>query len=99
MALYFFVMYLLGGSFGPVLTGKLSDYFARHAMTVAAATTLNENLRALGLHRAMYVIPVCSALLSVVLLLATRTVSADMKAMKVWMSGHGRQPTPVRGND
>jgi MFS family permease len=38
MALYFFAMYLLGGSFGPVLTGKLSDYFARDAMSAAGIT-------------------------------------------------------------
>ena len=36
MAVYFFAMYLLGGSFGPVLTGKLSSYFAHRAMLAAA---------------------------------------------------------------
>ena len=37
MALYFLAMYLFGGSFGPVLIGKLSDYFLRHAMAGAGA--------------------------------------------------------------
>ena len=92
MAFYFLAMYLLGGSFGPVLTGKLSDYFARSAMAAAGAGALNEHLRAVGLHNAMYAIPVCSALLAVVLLLATRTVSADMKELQVWMSSPQGQP-------
>ncbi len=28
MAIFFCAMYLLGGTFGPVLTGELSDHFA-----------------------------------------------------------------------
>ena len=31
VAIYFCAMYLLGGSFGPVITGGLSDHFARAA--------------------------------------------------------------------
>ena len=86
MALYFFAMYLLGGSFGPVLTGKLSDYFARLAMAEAGASRLNEHFRAVGLHSAMYVIPLCSVLLAAVLLAASRTVSRDMGELQIWMS-------------
>lgn len=92
MALYFFAMYVLGGSFGPVLTGKLSDHFARSAMATAGASTLNEHFRAVGLHSAMYVIPVCSALLVVVLLGACRTVSGDMRELRTWMSSPEGQP-------
>ena len=57
MALYFLAMYLLGGSFGPVLTGKLSDYFAHRAMAAAGASAMNEHFRASGLHAAMLAIP------------------------------------------
>ena len=35
MALYFFAMYVLGGSFGPVLTGFLSELFTTRAATAA----------------------------------------------------------------
>ena len=35
MALYFFAMYLVGGAFGPTVTGKLGDLFARRAMVAA----------------------------------------------------------------
>ncbi len=95
MALYFFAMYLLGGSFGPVLTGKLSDYFARLAMTEAGASRLNEHFRAVGLHSAVYVIPLCSVLLGAVLLAASRTVSRDMGELQIWMSAP--DTPPLRG--
>ena len=39
MALYFFAMYLLGASLGPIGTGWTSDYFARHAALQGGATT------------------------------------------------------------
>jgi MFS family permease len=86
MALYFLAMYLLGGSFGPVLTGKLSDYFARRAMAAAGAGAMNEHYRAFGLHTAMFAIPVCDVFVSVVLLVAARTVAKDMQTLQVWMS-------------
>jgi MFS family permease len=92
MALYFFAMYLLGGSFGPVVTGRLSDYFARLAMADAGATRLNEHFRAVGLHNAMYVIPLCSVLLAAVLLGASRTVSRDIGELQIWMSTPNTTP-------
>jgi MFS family permease len=92
MALYFFAMYLLGGSFGPVLTGRLSDHYAHRAMAEAGASSLNEHFRAVGLHSAMYVIPVCSVFLAAVLLAASRTVSVDLNNLQVWMSTPDTQP-------
>jgi hypothetical protein len=85
---------LLGGSFGPVLTGKLSDYSARLAMAEAGASRLNEHFRAVGLHRAMYVIPLCSVLLAAVLLAASRTVSRDIGELQIWMSTKDKPPRP-----
>jgi MFS family permease len=92
MALYFFAMYLLGGSFGPVLTGKLSDYFARVAMAGAGASSLNEHFRAVGLHSAMYIIPLCDVLLAAVLLGASRTVSWDISKLQLWMAAPDTPP-------
>jgi MFS family permease len=96
MALYFFAMYLLGGSFGPVLTGRLSDHYAHRAMAEAGASSLNEHFRAVGLHSAMYVIPVCSVLLAAVLLGASRTVSRDIDKLQLWMSAPDPQPAQLR---
>ncbi len=59
MAVYFLVMYLGGGAFGPLALGALSDRLAGPAPTEAA--------RAAGLHGAMYVIPAISVVLALVL--------------------------------
>jgi predicted MFS family arabinose efflux permease len=72
MAIYFMAMYLCGASFGPLLTGGLSDYLARRA---AAAGALAETARAVGLQHAMYTIPVSALVLAAVLWQAAR--SAD----------------------
>jgi MFS family permease len=85
MALYFFAMYLLGGSLGPVLTGKLSDYFTRSAMLSTGTTSITESFRATGLHSAMYVIPLCSLIVAVVLFIAACFVAKDMKNLARWM--------------
>ena len=98
MALYFLAMYLLGGSFGPVITGKLSDHFARNAMVAAGASAMNEQFRAAGLHTAMFAIPLSTAILSAVLLMAARTVAADMKSLQDWMSSPDVQPPAGGGN-
>jgi MFS family permease len=92
MALYFLAMYLLGGSFGPVLTGKLSDYFARRTMAIAGASAMNEHFRAAGLHTAMYAIPISAAIVSAVLLVATRTVAKDMDDLRDWLSSPVGKP-------
>lgn len=82
MALYFFAMYLLGASFGPVLTGMLSDLFAQKAMLAAGATAMTEQFKAEGLHHAMYVIPGLGVALGAVLLAAAGTVKRDMERAK-----------------
>jgi predicted MFS family arabinose efflux permease len=69
MAMYFVAMYLLGGAFGPLLVGSLSDRFAKAA---AGAGAITEAARAAGLHQAMQTIPVVSAALAVVLWIASR---------------------------
>jgi len=78
MAVYFLAMYLCGASFGPLLTGRLSDYLARSAAQAAGAAAVGEAYRAIGLHQAMYVIPVLSMGLALVLYGGSRTVAADM---------------------
>lgn len=84
MSIYFFAMYVLGASFGPVGTGMLSDRFARQAMTEAGATTMTEQFKAVGLHHAMHVIPVLCLVLAIVLYAASRTVGRDMARLRAW---------------
>jgi len=81
MAVYFMAMYLCGASFGPFITGWLSDRLALAAAHTAGAAKVAEHYRAIGLHQAMYVIPVMSAALALVLYAGSRTIAADMARM------------------
>ncbi len=78
MAVYFMVMYLGGASFGPLLTGGISDFMARRAMAAAGAGAMSEVFRATGLQQAMLIMPLMSLLLAIVLYGASRTFTADV---------------------
>ena len=82
MALYFFAMYVLGASFGPLVTGMASDFFTRRAAVAAGTTVFTtrslEPFRGQGLHAAMYLIPILSFLLTLVLFAGSMTVAGDM---------------------
>jgi MFS family permease len=77
MAIYFCAMYLLGAVLGPVATGWLSDHFARRAAEADGAATVTEWHKAVGLHDAMYIIPILDLVLVAVLFAASRTVTGD----------------------
>jgi predicted MFS family arabinose efflux permease len=79
MAVYFMAMYLCGASFGPFLTGRLSDFMARRAAAAAGAPAMTEGFKAIGLQQAMFVIPVLSVLLGLVLYCGSQTIVADMR--------------------
>jgi MFS family permease len=71
MGAYFMAMYLCGASFGPLVTGRLSDALARAA---AGSGALTEAARAIGLREAMYIIPALSVALSGVLWAGARAM-------------------------
>jgi MFS family permease len=73
MALYFMAMYLCGASFGPLLTGRLSDHLAQAA---AGGRPMNELFRAAGLQQAMFVVPVLCLALAAVLYAGSRAAGA-----------------------
>ena len=79
VAIYFCAMYVLGASLGPVGMGMLSDHFAHRAMYQAGAPAMTEAFKAVGLHDAMYIIPVLAVLASLVLFAASRTVESDIR--------------------
>ena len=79
VAIYFCAMYVLGASLGPVATGMLSDHFAHQAMVAAGASGMSEAFKAVGLHSAMYSIPVMAVLAAMVLFAASRTVEKDIR--------------------
>jgi len=76
MAAYYLAMYLCGASFGPLVTGRLSDHFARAAANGGVAP---DAARAIGLHQAMYLIPACSVVLAAVLWMAARRHFRDAR--------------------
>lgn len=75
MSIYFMIMYLGGASFGPLLTGRLSDIMAHRA---AGAGPVTEAFKAIGLQQAMIVIPILSVALAIVLYFGSRTIIRDM---------------------
>ncbi len=75
MAIYFLVMYLGGASFGPVITGKLSDFMARRAAAAAGSSAVSETFRAIGLQQAMFSIPVLAFALALVLWGGSRSIA------------------------
>jgi MFS family permease len=77
MAIYFCAMYFLGAVLGPVATGWVSDYCAKRAAAAEGASVVTEWHKAIGLHDAMYLIPILNAVLVVVLFIASRTVKRD----------------------
>jgi MFS family permease len=79
VAIYFCCMYILGASLGPLVTGMLSDQFARAAMQTAGAAAMTDAYKAIGLHSAMYLIPVLAVLASLVLFAASQTLEKDIR--------------------
>jgi MFS family permease len=86
MAIYFFAIYLLGAVLGPVGTGWISDTLAARAALNAGTQPeysergrllVPDEFRAIGLHDAMYVVPLLCAGLVCVLFAASRTVGRD----------------------
>jgi predicted MFS family arabinose efflux permease len=78
MAIYFMAMYLCGASFGPLLTGRLSDLLAHRAAALAGSPVVRETFRAVGLQQAMLIIPILSAALAGVLYMGSRTIASDI---------------------
>ena len=92
VAVYFAGMYLLGGAFGPVVVGGLSDALARSAMAAAGASEMTDAFRAVGLHDAMYLIPVALLVTAVFVFLASRSFAADSLGMQQRLAAGTRGP-------
>ncbi len=79
MAIYFLVMYLVGASWGTVIIGKLSDYFALRAAHLAGSEIITEVCKATGLQQALLAVPVLSLFLAAVLWAGSRTIERDLR--------------------
>ena len=89
MAVYFLAMYFFGASIGPLILGMVSDHFTKAPAIASGASEFTaetlEPFRGAGLHSAIYLVPVCSAVLTVVLFAASRTVKNDVEKLNDWM--------------
>ena len=77
--MFFMLMYMCGASFGPYLTGRLSDALARRAALAAGSGEITEAFKAIGLQQAMLTIPLLSVGLAMVLWAGSRTIVRDME--------------------
>jgi MFS family permease len=93
MAIYFCAMYYLGGALGPVALGWASDHFAHRAAAADGSAIPTELHKAVGLHEAMYLIPLLNVALVAVLFAASRTVQGD------YLRRHKRVEAAVGGRD
>ncbi|WP_436868914.1 spinster family MFS transporter [Acinetobacter courvalinii] len=71
VGLYFASMYILGGAFGPLLLGALSDYLANQAMIDSGGIIMKESFKAIGLYNALYLIPIMLFLTAIFLFKAS----------------------------
>jgi sulfite exporter TauE/SafE len=78
MAVYFMAFYF-ATAIGLYAFGRLSDYLAAGAL-LAGATAADS--RALGLHGAMYVVPIVAAVVAMALWAGSRTITADHARME-----------------
>lgn len=78
VAVYFACMYILGGAFGPVVVGALSDHFSNAAMLASGSEIMLEQFKAIGLHHALYVIPVALFITAIFLFFASRKFKDDI---------------------
>lgn len=86
VAIFFAAFYLLGGAFGPVVMGYLSDIYSSGAMLAEGATELNDFHRAAGLHGAFILVPISLALTAVAMFIASRTFPEDARKMTAAMA-------------
>ena len=78
MAVYFFFQYVLGGAVGSLVTGALSDHFAKAAMHAASAPEMTPAFIAQGLQQSLALaVPTAIGVTGLVLLLAARSFVAD----------------------
>ncbi|MFP2925478.1 spinster family MFS transporter [Pyxidicoccus sp. 3LG] len=82
VALLFAGMYVLGGAMGPAVVGGLSDAFTLAAMRDAGGAEATEAAKAMGLHGAMFLVPVTLLLTSFFIFMASRSFVADARRMR-----------------
>lgn len=93
MSLYFFFQYVLGAGFGTVVTGALSDRYAREAMKAAGAAQMSEVFRAAGLEASMsLVVPLAVLITGLALWFAAGRFRIDVARVRSASSKEASPP-------
>lgn len=82
MALYFAAMYLLGAAVGPVIVGWISDTIALNHFEGPTSTGSMEFSKGIGLHHAMYSVPLTILATALFMFLAMKHFVGDSRAMR-----------------
>ncbi|MFY0580684.1 spinster family MFS transporter [Cystobacter fuscus] len=93
VALVFAGIYVLGGALGPAVVGGLSDAFTLAAMREAGAGEVTEAFKAVGLHSAMFLVPVMLLFTSLFIYLASRSFVADARRTREELAHEEAQGT------
>lgn len=79
MAVYFFFQYVLGGAVGSLVTGAMSDHYAKAAMQAAKATEMAPAFIAQGLQQSLALgVPLAIAVTGLAVLMASRSFVKDV---------------------
>lgn len=79
MAVYFFFQYVLGGAVGSLVTGAMSDHYAKAAMVAANATEMAPAHIAQGLQQSLALgVPLAIAVTALAVLMASRSFVRDV---------------------
>ena len=79
MAVYFFFQYVLGGAVGSLVTGAMSDHYAKAAMQAAKATEMAPAFIASGLQKSLALgVPLAIAATGLAVLMASRSFVRDV---------------------
>ncbi len=78
MAVYFFFQYVLGGAVGSLVTGAMSDHYAKAAMLAANATEMAPAFIAQGLQKSLALgVPLAIAATGLAVLMASKSFVRD----------------------
>lgn len=80
VAIYSSIVNLIGGCFGPIAVGRMSDWHTALMLAVGPAERI-DSFRAIGLHKAMGIIPISLLIAAMAIILAMRSFARDKEGL------------------
>lgn len=82
VAIYSSIVNLIGGCFGPIAVGKLSDWHTAFMLAAGPAERI-DSFRAIGLHKAMGIIPFSLLITAMAIIFAMRSFAREKKVLMI----------------